>query len=157
MLADGQDPAERTDVLLIYPPWPAVAGRARLISTLPPLGVLSIAATLEEAGHSVGVVDAHAEQLDIHSIAERLRKHRPRLVGLSVLTSQCPAAHRIARLAKEILPDCTVIAGGVHAEAMPERMLRNSSIDAVVRGDGEDACQAATEGLQAGPQGAGFL
>ena len=44
----------------------------------------------------------------------------------------------IARLAKEILPDCIVIAGGVHAEAMPERMLRNASLDAVVRGDGEE-------------------
>ena len=50
----------------------------------PPLGVLFIAATLEAAGHTVGVVDAHAEQLDIHGIA-----------------------------------------GGVHAEAMPERMLHN--------------------------------
>jgi len=139
MLAEGQDSGMQTDVLLIYPPWPAVAGRARLISTLPPLGVLSIAATLEAAGCSVGVVDAHAEQLDIHGISERLQKHRPHIVGLSVLTSQCPAAHRIARLAKEILPDCTVIAGGVHAEAMPERMLRNASIDAVVRGDGEEA------------------
>ena len=114
--------SERLDLLLIYPPWPAAKGRARLISTLPPLGVLSIAANVESKGFAVDVCDAHAEQLDDNDIRRLLRKHRPRVVGLSVLTSQVLAAHLIAKIAKEVVPDCTVIAGGVHAEAMPERM-----------------------------------
>ncbi len=127
------------DLLLIYPPWPAAKGRARLISTLPPLGVLSIASNVEHHGYSVEVCDAHAYQLDDNDIRTLLRKHKPRVVGLSVLTSQALAAHSIARICKQELPNCTVIAGGVHAEALPVRMLRNSAIDAVVRGDGEDA------------------
>jgi len=130
---------KRLDLLLVYPPWPAAKGRARLISTLPPLGVLSIAANVEHHGYSVQVCDAHAEQLDDEEIRSRLRTLRPKCVGLSVLTSQALAAHVIARIVKEELPDCVVIAGGVHAEAMPVRMLRNSSIDAVIRGDGEEA------------------
>lgn len=129
----------RLDLLLVYPPWPAAKGRARLISTLPPLGVLSIAANVEHHGYNVQVCDAHAEQLDDEEIRQRIRELQPRFVGLSVLTSQALAAHVIARIAKEEVPDCIVIAGGVHAEAMPVRMLRNSSIDAVIRGDGEDA------------------
>ena len=129
----------RLDCVLIYPPWPAISGRAILISNLPPLGVLSIAAHVESQGFSVQVYDAHSEEMDETELRARLRTHRPRLVGLSVLTSQCPAAHKIARICKEELPECTVVAGGVHAEAMPERMLRNSAIDGVVRGDGEDA------------------
>ncbi len=151
MLAvESQEDSRRLDALLVYPPWPAVAGRARLISTLPPLGVLSIAACIETAGRSVAVIDAHAEQLDIEGIAVRIRQHRPRFLGLSVLTSQCPSAHRVARLAKEIVPDCVVVAGGVHAEAMPERMLQNSAFDCVVRGDGEDTMLEIMEGKDFG-------
>jgi len=139
--------SDRLDLLLIYPPWPAAKGRARLISTLPPLGVLSIAANVEARGHSVVVCDAHAEQLDDDDIRRLLRQHQPRVVGLSVLTSQALAAHLIAKIAKEVVPDCVVIAGGVHAEAMPERMLENSAIDMVIRGDGEEAAVEVVEGL----------
>lgn len=137
---------ERLDMLLIYPPWPAAKGRARLISTLPPLGVLSIAASVEASGFAVDVCDAHAEQLDDEDIRRLLKVHRPRVVGLSVLTSQVLAAHLIAKIVKEVIPDCTVIAGGVHAEAMPERMLENSCIDMVIRGDGEDAAVEVVQG-----------
>jgi anaerobic magnesium-protoporphyrin IX monomethyl ester cyclase len=137
---------DRLDLLLVYPPWPAAKGRARLISILPPLGVLSIAANVEQHGHSVVVCDAHAEQLDDHDVRLLLRKHRPRFVGLSVLTSQVLVAHVIARIAKEEVPDCVVVAGGVHAEVMPVRMLRNSAIDLVIRGDGEQAMVEILEG-----------
>jgi anaerobic magnesium-protoporphyrin IX monomethyl ester cyclase len=141
--------SERLDLLLVYPPWPAAKGRARLISTLPPLGVLTIAANVEQRGHSVKVCDAHAEHLDDREIRALIRKHQPKCVGLSVLTSQALAAHVIARIVKEEVPDCLVVAGGVHAEAMPVRMLRNSAIDMVIRGDGEDAMVEVVEGRDA--------
>lgn len=140
---------DRLDLLLIYPPWPAAKGRARLISTLPPLGVLSIASNVESKGHSVAVCDAHAEQMDDIEVRALIRHHQPRVVGLSVLTSQVLAAHKIARIAKEEVPDCLVVAGGVHAEAMPERMLQNSAIDLVIRGDGEEATVEIVEGWSA--------
>jgi radical SAM superfamily enzyme YgiQ (UPF0313 family) len=50
----------------------------------------------------------------------------------------CIPAHKIARICKEELPTSPVIVGGAHAEALPERMLRNSAIDFVARGDGEE-------------------
>jgi hypothetical protein len=137
---------ERLDLLLVYPPWPAAKGRARLISTLPPLGVLSIAANVEQHGYTVQVCDAHAEQLDDLEVRHLIRQLQPKYVGLSVLTSQALAAHAIARIIKEEVPDCIVIAGGVHAEAMPVRMLRNSAIDVVIRGDGEEAMVEVLDG-----------
>ncbi len=139
--------SERLDLLLVYPPWPAAKGRARLISTLPPLGVLSIAANVEKHGHTVHVCDAHAEQLDDNEVRQLIRRHQPRVVGLSVLTSQALAAHVIAKIAKEEVPNCVVVAGGVHAEALPDRMLRNSNIDLVIRGDGEEAMVEVLDGL----------
>ena len=130
----------RLDLLLVYPPW-AVAGERgnSIMNCLPPLGILSIAAHVEAKGYRVAVLDVHAEKLVDTEVIERIAAARPRVVGISVLTNMAVPAHYLARLCRQTVPDCIVITGGAHAEAMPEAMLANSAIDAVVRGDGEDA------------------
>jgi len=127
----------RVDCVLIYPPWTVLQGRAFLTNCLPPLGVLSIAAVLLEQGFSVKVLDVHAERMSPARLRELLREYRPRYVGISVLSSMVVSANMIAKLVKEEIPDCVVVMGNVHAEAYPERMLQNSAVDLVVRGDGE--------------------
>lgn len=104
---------------------------------MPPLGLLSIAAFLESRGMKVAVLDVHIEKLSASELAERIRKCRPRIVGITVMTATAVAAHKVAVVAKEACPDCLVVMGGVHAEAMPDEALRNSRVDLVVRGDGE--------------------
>jgi radical SAM superfamily enzyme YgiQ (UPF0313 family) len=137
----------RVDLLLIYPPWAVSEERGNsLMNCLPPLGILSIAAFVESHGYRVGVVDVHAEKLIDSEVVERVRAARPRVVGISVLTNMAVPAHYIARLCKETVPDAIVICGGAHAEAMPEAMLANSAIDAVVRGDGEEAALEIVQG-----------
>lgn len=122
---------------MIYPPWTVLSGRAFLTNVLPPLGILSIAATLEESGFCVRVIDTNAERMDSQTLEERLRAYQPRFVGITVLSSIVVVAHSIAKLVKRIVPDCVVVFGGVHAELYPATMLRNSAIDVVIRGDGE--------------------
>lgn len=134
------------DLVLIYPPWPVLDDRAILQNSLPPLGILSIASYMESLGYRVGVYDVHGEKIDDLEVKRRLAADRPRVVGISVLTNMAIPAQKIAKLVKEVLPDCTLVVGGVHAETMPERMLRNSAIDAVVRGDGEEPVRAIMEG-----------
>jgi radical SAM superfamily enzyme YgiQ (UPF0313 family) len=140
-------PDARLDLLLVYPPWAVSEERGNsLMNCLPPLGILSIAAFVESRGYRVGVLDVHAERLVDSEVVERVRAARPRVVGISVLTNMVVPAHYIARLCKQAVPDCMVICGGAHAEAMPEAMLANSAIDAVVRGDGEEATLEFVEG-----------
>lgn len=138
--------SDRVDLVLIYPPWPVLDDRAILQNSLPPLGILSIASYMESLGYRVRVYDVHGEKIDDAEVRRRLSSDRPRVVGISVLTNMAIPAQKIAKLVKEVLPDCTLIVGGVHAETMPERMLRNSAIDAVVRGDGEEPVRAIMEG-----------
>src|SRR5262245_32145346 len=116
------------------------------MNCLPPLGILSIAAYVESHGYKVGVLDVHAEKLTDTEVVARVTSARPRVVGISVLTNMAAPAHYIARLCKDALPDTIVVCGGAHAEAMPESMLANSAIDAVVRGDGEEATLEIVEG-----------
>lgn len=133
----NKDRSSRIDCVLIYPPWVALSSRGVLQNSLPPLGVLSIASHLEQSGYTVEVIDVHAKRMGSRALRDLLVKYKPRYVGISVLTNMSLPGHSIARLCKEVAPDCVVVVGGVHAEAMPERMLQNSAIDVVVRGDGE--------------------
>jgi len=137
---------DRIDVALIYPPWAVLDDRSILQNSLPPLGILSIASYLESKGYSVKVYDIHGEKREDTDLRQRLKRDRPRYIGISVLTNMCIPAHKIARICKEELPDSPVVVGGAHAEALPERMLRNSAIDFVTRGDGEETMLEIVEG-----------
>jgi anaerobic magnesium-protoporphyrin IX monomethyl ester cyclase len=137
---------DRLDLLLIYPPWPVLKKRGILQNNLPPLGILSIASYCRQQGFYVGVLDVHAGRLSDKDVLQFLTKRQPKVVAISVLTNMAIPAHYIAKLCKQAVPDCLVIAGGVHAEAMPESMLRNSAIDAVARGDGEELMSEVLQG-----------
>lgn len=142
-----QSKKERADVLLVYPPWVVFTFRGKLKRMLPPLGILSIASCLEAEGFEVHVVDCHAREMGPDQFRSIVKRLRPRFVGISVLSPHLVPAHFIARICKEEVPDTVVIAGGVHAEAHPEEMLRNPSIDAVARGDGERLMAEVVRGL----------
>ena len=51
-----------------------------------PLGILYIAAVLEQAGHVVSVIDAAAELLDINKTTDRVAEFEPDLIGLGSFT-----------------------------------------------------------------------
>ncbi len=140
--------ARKPRVTLVFPPWIARADNYRglLQNTLPPLGILSIASYLEEHRYDVRVIDIQVEQLDGKGFVRRLREDPPDLVGITVLTTMAVSAHRAARLVKEHFPACRVICGGVHAEVLPQEMLANCAIDAVVRGDGEETMLEIAQG-----------
>ncbi|MBQ28060.1 MAG: hypothetical protein CMH81_08005 [Nitrospiraceae bacterium] len=128
------------EVLFINPPWVSKTQNIRsgMKHAMPPLSILSIAAYLESQGRQVQVLDAHVERLIDHEVCDAIRRANPKWVGVTVLTATSITAHRIARLVKSTCPDCQVVFGGVHAEAVPEETLANSSVDFVVRGDGEE-------------------
>lgn len=141
---ERMDPAhearpEAVDALLINPPWISKDHNIwhGIKGAMPPLGLLSIAAYAERAGYRVRIMDVHVERWDIASFRAALAAVQPRVVGISLMTATAIAGNRVARIVKELHPDCTVVVGGVHAEAMPTECLRNSAIDLVVRGDGE--------------------
>jgi anaerobic magnesium-protoporphyrin IX monomethyl ester cyclase len=137
---------DRIDVVFIYPPWAVLSGRVTLQNSLPPLGILSMASYLESLNFSVVIYDIHGEGIDEVEVRQRLRRDRPRFVGISVLTSMAIPSQKIAKICKEEVADCIIIVGGAYAEAMPEKMLRNSAIDGVVRGDGEEPMRQIVEG-----------
>lgn len=111
----------------------------RPYSMLPPLGIMYLAAYARHVFEDVEVriIDQTIEGVPFADIAELVRNWQPNLVGLSALSAETKALHRIAALTKQIEPQTTVVAGGPHPSAYPERVMADSNFDYVVLGEGE--------------------
>lgn len=137
---------ENVDLLMIYPPWTVLSSRGILTNALPPLGILTIAAHAERQGFNVKVIDIHVERLSQADFHDLVAQYKPKVVGVTVLSSMISVTHAIIKEVKDIVPSCKTVVGGVHAELYPEEMLSNPSLDFVVRGDGEDPILELLEG-----------
>lgn len=104
---------------------------------LMPVGLPLMAALLRREGHDARV--ANFSGVDKVGVEKVLRTFRPSLLGVSQLTHNRHQALELAALAREILPDTLVVFGGPHATFCHEELLRrNSCIDLVVLGEGEE-------------------
>lgn len=67
-----------------------------------------------------------------------LRTLKPRVVGISASMVTIPSSLAAARIAREELPDATVIAGGPAATTCAEELIHSRAIDFLVLGEGEE-------------------
>ncbi|CAK0779871.1 anaerobic magnesium-protoporphyrin IX monomethyl ester cyclase [Gammaproteobacteria bacterium] len=134
--------------LLVNPPWLTRKGNIWTLirSTMPPLGILYLAACLEQAGHEVTVVDYQGDPKPWETIEAEIRAWRADLVGITATTPIVKHGYRIAALVKRHHPATPVVFGGVHATALPEEPLATGNVDFVVRGEGEEAILALAGG-----------
>ena len=138
---------------LINPPWTAIKGYEDSIRVPFPLGLAYIASYLQKYGIEVKIIDTLAEGwrvrhsgesgiirvgLPLSKITDIVSGFSPDAVGISCMfTSQSNNLHEVANAVKKKLPDIPVIAGGAHASAAPDAVLRDSNIDFAVQGEGE--------------------
>ncbi|MEW6614392.1 MAG: radical SAM protein [Thermodesulfobacteriota bacterium] len=138
-------------VLLIQPPYTILKTESRFCQ--PPLGLAYLASVLDKE-HDVLILDCIAEGfnnisvqnkdfkrygLSEDKIKRRIQKINPDVVGVSNLfTAQAEEAHRICKIAKEVNSSIVTIMGGAHPSAMPELTLRDSDVDFIVIGEGEN-------------------
>ena len=104
----------------------------------PPLGLLTIAASVKD--HEViffdckGEYDLRPDALPLNlMIGELMEKHKPQVVGVTVITSEFDFALDIFRAAQEKDPEVITVAGGLHATLCPEDFT-DPSVNLVVPG-----------------------
>jgi len=141
-------------VLLIRPQQIHWKDEAKRLAT--PVGLLSIAGFLRNAGHEVDFIDAAAEnsdnerevKLDVfefglnqNELEKRILEADPEFVGIqSMLTSYWNQAKNVAETVKKVKPNAKVIIGGQHATGVADWIALNEhSIDYVIAGEGEIA------------------
>ncbi len=112
---------------------------AGLLEPMPCIGLAYLAASLESHGWLVRVVDMFAEGLSAAQVLERVRRFRPDVVGLTVMTPAAPVCADLCRLIRRANPGVRVVWGGVHADVFAQEIVASGDADVVVHGDGEAA------------------
>lgn len=126
-------------VQLIIPPGGYFAERWSKGSTMPPLGLLYIAAVLEKEGIDVRIVPADMKGMGWGDIKKDIVIYRPDIIGITSTTENRFQSFKLIRLAKKTFPQAMVIMGGPHASMAAEDCLAQiPELDLVVRGEGEE-------------------
>lgn len=107
----------------------------------PPLGILYIAAFLEEEGHKVKIFDQRIKLDILNDILE----FNPDIVGFTCVTGAYNQGLQLSRQIKGERPSTIIVFGGPHPTALPEDVVKEQSIDFVIVNEGEipmrDLCQ----------------
>jgi radical SAM superfamily enzyme YgiQ (UPF0313 family) len=123
------------NITLVNPPYPE---KAYQHPPFIPLGLAYLGAVLEKNGHSVNVIDCQAQEITHGDFRREIRKHQPKVVGVTSTTLTYKSALRIAEIAKRVHPDCVAILGGCHATFWDEKALAECpQLDMIVRKEGE--------------------
>lgn len=116
-------------ILLVNPPSTGVFTTFGV--SLPPMGLLYIAASLEQSGHSVQVVDLQCEPAGLDPFLIKAAD----VVGITSDTTRIEKAMEIARQAAAI--GRPVVMGGPHPQFMADEILRTGHVQCIVKGEGD--------------------
>ncbi|HEY6874497.1 MAG TPA: radical SAM protein [Geobacteraceae bacterium] len=116
-------------VLLVNPPSTGVFTTIGM--TLPPMGLLYVAASLEQSGYSVRVKDLQTEPAGL----ARDDLAGADVVGITSDTTRIEKALRIARQAAAL--GKTVVMGGPHPQFMAAEVLGPGQVHYIIKGEGE--------------------
>jgi radical SAM superfamily enzyme YgiQ (UPF0313 family) len=132
----GMASTPAVDVLLVCPNYSSIA----LITdaVVYPINLAILAAYLRERSVSVAIIDGRALDYRGNDFRQAIESIRPKIVGITVMSSSVNRAADIARIAKSISPEITVVVGGAHISALPAETLESySCFDIAVAGEGE--------------------
>jgi anaerobic magnesium-protoporphyrin IX monomethyl ester cyclase len=147
-------------IALVYPPFLRLFG-GRMNSVINGLCILG--AVAEKAGHNAVVFNADygSKSCDMtlydyqrnhdhylkglnnlelpvwRELEDFLKEFSPDILGVTCMTAHWASVKNVATIFKHLYPSRPVVIGGHHATAVPEQILSHSSVDYVVRGEGE--------------------
>ena len=131
-------------VMLINPPIDCVLEEGHvspvtqyLFYNSAPLGILYIAAMLEEHGHEVAVIDAAAELLNVEATTERVLDWNPDIIGVGSFTVTFDTTVRLANRFKEMMPTVPIVLGSYHVTLVPHEAMSHDCFDVGVIHEGE--------------------
>ncbi|MBN2199035.1 MAG: B12-binding domain-containing radical SAM protein [Candidatus Aminicenantes bacterium] len=141
-------------VQLFIPPGGYAAERWTKGSSMPPLGILYIAAALEKEGVDVRVVPAEVLKLGWRDIEREVRNYEPDIVGVTSFTENRFQSFELIRRAKKARPGALTVMGGPHASMAAEDTVEHlRELDLVVRGEGEQTMADLCRALSSAPPG----
>lgn len=126
------------EALLVRPP--SVLGRMSRQNLQHPTNILGLASELRAHGHRAGILDLEVTPGGIDACVRHVERHRPGLLGVSVVTPHVPGARELLAAVRRVDPHVFLIAGGPHATALPDDLLAEiPELDAVCVGEGDES------------------
>lgn len=107
------------------------------INNYPPLSLILIGTSLENAGYDVEIFNASNYDNYLDDIKKRLSEDVI-LVGITVLTTEVADAIKISKYIKQIT-SIPIVWGGWHATLFPEQIAHSGFVDYVIPGEGDSA------------------
>jgi anaerobic magnesium-protoporphyrin IX monomethyl ester cyclase len=128
--------SNKTKIALVNSPLLQEAGHHPLF---PPLGLVYMAAVLEQNNFEVQIFDCPVNGMSHEKLKAELESYQPTMVGIGSMTPVVESALKSAHVAKEVCPDAKVVMGGPHATFAGKQILTDEKdVDIVVRGEGEE-------------------
>jgi anaerobic magnesium-protoporphyrin IX monomethyl ester cyclase len=138
-------------VSFYVPPGGYFAERWSHGTMMPALGILYMAALLEEHGVEVDVTPSHVLELTWKQIGKKIESDKPDIVGITTTSENRFLAFELARVAKRARPQAMIVMGGPHFKNTAHDTLSHLPyVDAVVSGEGEMTLLELTEALKVG-------
>lgn len=101
-----------------------------------PLGLLYIAAVLEEAGNDVVLRDLNRQSVE-KEILDEVKNGTIQMVGITMLSCIRSEGYSLIKTFRALNPRVKIVIGGIHAMPFPERLIEKYPLDACVIGEGE--------------------
>lgn len=127
-------------ILLLIPPASLESSYGKLkdfSNPQPSIGLAYIAAVLQRDGFDVVVLDAYVDQLGLTEIIDILRKEKPDIIGISVLTTAASIVTEIAKNIRQEFPQIKIVMGNIHASLFASNLLKSGLADYIVHKEGE--------------------
>ncbi len=104
----------------------------------PPLGVLYLAAYLRQGNNNFDIkaIDGYQEK-NITAVVRKIVSFSPSILGISFTTQAATGAYKIISRVREELNNIFIAAGGAHPTIYPEELLKKTTADVAVIGEGE--------------------
>ncbi|UCF45393.1 MAG: radical SAM protein [Candidatus Bathyarchaeota archaeon] len=135
-------------ITLVNPPYPIGSHQHPPFT---PLGLGYLAAVLEKYQYEIDVIDCQALRFSYEEFRSEISKRQPDIVGITSTTLTYKSALQIAKKAKEACPNCLTILGGSHVSFWDKEALQEcSSLDIIVRKEGENTMLEIAERIEAG-------
>jgi len=114
----------------------------------PPLGLCYIAASLEQAGHDVAILDMNSQRVSDKSLVKHI-EYSP-LVGIGGLVTEYGEVVRLVKVIKKAHEYQIVVLGGPLATTHSEELLVASGADVAVIGEGEQTIVELVNAIEQG-------
>lgn len=100
-----------------------------------PLGLAYIAASLEQVGHKVKIIDINAMRISDDDLIKKIKSSD--VIGIGGMITEYKKIINLADFIKDSLPEIPVILGGPCTTTLHTKILENTKADFAVIGEGE--------------------